>query len=183
MSCLIDLNKYPGVCHIGIGETLSKIIRKAVCLVTRIDAALMCGSDQMSAGLKIGIGGAIHAMNGLFSTNQDQSSAWGVLLFDSANALNSLNRTAMLLHARLLWPHCARFLFNTYRVWSLLVLKGCSDYLHSREGVTQGDPLSIFMYAIRTLPLIRSLTNPAQCTQLRYADDASAGGSLPDLHE
>ena len=93
---MINLNKYPGVCRIGIGETLSKIIRKAVCLVTSIDAALMCGSDQMSAGLKTGIGGAIHAMNGLFSTNQDQSSAWGVLLFDSANALNSLNRTAML---------------------------------------------------------------------------------------
>ena len=87
------------------------------------------------------------------------------------------------MHARLLWPRCARFLFNTYRSWSLLVLKGSSDYLYSKEGVTQGDPLSMFMYAIGTLPLIRFLNNPTRWTQLWYADDASAGRLLPDLHE
>ena len=63
------------------------------------------------------------------------------------------------------------------------VLKGSSDYLYSKEGVTQGDPLSMFMYAIGTLPLICSLNNPTRWTQLWYADDASAGGLLPDLHE
>jgi len=41
----------------------------------------------------------------------------------------------------------------------------------------------MFMYAIGTLPLIRSLSNPARWTQLWYADDASAGGSISELHE
>jgi len=182
-SRLIALNKCPGVRPIGIGETLRRVIGKAVCMATRIDATLVCGSDQLCAGLKAGIEGAIHAMNNLFSTHQNESTGWGVLLVDAANAFNSLNRTSMLLHARLLWPRCARFLFNTYRGWSLLVLKGSSTYLYSKEGVTQGDPLSMFMYAIGTLPLIRSLNNPTHWTQLWYADDASAGGLLPDLRQ
>ena len=43
-------------------------------------------------------------MNQLFSTHQDQGTGWGILLVDAANAFNSLNHAAMLLHARVLWP-------------------------------------------------------------------------------
>jgi len=56
-------------------------------MATRIDTALICGSDQLCAGLKAGIEGTIHVMNGLFSTHQDQSSGWGVLLVDAATHL------------------------------------------------------------------------------------------------
>ena len=63
----------------------------------------------------------------------------------------------------------------------MLVLRGSSTYLFSKEGVTQGDPLSMFMYAIGTLPLIHSLNDPGHWTQLWYADDASASGALPEL--
>ena len=54
---------------------------------------------------------------------------------------------------------------------------------HSKEGVTQGDPLSMLMHAIGTLTLICSLHIPERWTQLWYADDASAGGSRKDSHE
>jgi len=182
-SHLIALNKFPGVRLIGIGETLCRVIGKTVCLATRLDAALVCGSDQLCAGLQAEIEGAIHAMNGLFAAHQDDVNGWGVLVdaVDAANAFNSLNRAAMLLHARVLWPRCAHFLFNTYRGWSVLALKGSSMFLYSKEGVTQGDPLSMFMYAVGTLPLIHSLHNPGHWTQLWYADDASAGGTLLEL--
>ena len=65
----------------------------------------------------------------------------------------------------------------------MLIIRGTSECLFSKEGVTQGDPLSMFMYAIGTLPLIRSLHDPSCWTQIWYADDASAGGSLEDNHE
>jgi len=39
----------------------------------------------------------------------------------------------------------------------------------------------MFMYAVGTLPLIRSLHNLGHLTQLWYADDASAGGTLLEL--
>jgi len=56
-SCLITLNKYLGVRQIGIGETLHRVIGKAVCLATHLDATLVCGSDQLCAGLQAGIEG------------------------------------------------------------------------------------------------------------------------------
>jgi len=133
---LIALDKCPGVRSIGIGETLHRVIGKAVCMATRLDATLACGSDQLCAGLRAGIKGAIHAMHELLEIHQDQPTGWGVLLVDAANAYNSLNCAAMLLHAQVLWPHCARFLFNTYKGWSVLVLKGSTTLLYSKEGVT-----------------------------------------------
>ena len=40
----------------------------------------------------------------------------------------------------------------------------------------------MFMYVIGTLPLIHLLHDPGWQTQLWYADDASAGRTLPELH-
>ena len=68
---LIALDKCPEVRPIGIGETLHRIIGKAVCLAACLDAALVCGSDQLCAGLQAGIEDAIHGMNQLFSTHHD----------------------------------------------------------------------------------------------------------------
>ena len=46
-------------------------------------------------------------------------------------------------------------LINSYRDSTELFVNG--DVLLSREGTTQGDPLAMSMYAIATVPLIRSL--------------------------
>ncbi len=81
----------------------------------------------------------------------------GTLLVDAANAFNSVNRIIALMNARLRWPRCARFLFKTYRGHAALKVQGASDLLYSREGVTQGDPLSMLMYSLAVLPLIQSL--------------------------
>jgi len=95
---LIALDKCPGVHPIGVGETLRCIVGKAICLVTRFDASVICGSDQLFAGLQCSIEGAIYTMNELFDINKSKSSGWGVLLIDASNAFNSLNRISMLFH-------------------------------------------------------------------------------------
>ena len=50
-----------------------------------------------------------------------------------------------------------------------------------KEGVTQGDPLSMAFYALSVLPLIRTLKDVHQWIQAWYADDANCGGRLERL--
>ena len=49
------------------------------------------------------------------------------------------------------------FTFNCYRHWATLVVRNTADgsghLLHSKEGVTQGDPLAMIAYCIGFLPL------------------------------
>src|ERR1700709_1424757 len=143
-----------------------------------MDVKEACGVDQLCSGVKAGIEGAVHAMTDIF--NENATSGWGILLVDAANAFNSINRTAALINARVLWPRCARFLFNTYRGHSALKVQHADRLLYSREGVTQGDPLSMMMYGLSVLPLIRSMKTDG-ITQNWYADDASAVGELENV--
>jgi len=140
---LIALDKCPGVCPIGVGETLWRVIGKAVCYATRVDVELACGSDQLCGSVKSGIEGAIHAMTSLF-LQHGSASGWGVLLVDASNAFNSLNRVALLWNVCVLWPCCSRFIFNTYQGWATLVIRDSEECLHSMEGVTQGIPCLCF---------------------------------------
>ena len=59
---------------------------------------------------------------------------------------------------------------------------GSVQFLHSKEGVTQGYPLVTIKYGIEVLPLIRELGEAHPCiTQPWYADDAGAGGGNPGV--
>ena len=60
------------------------------------------------------------------------------------------------------------------------MLRGSSDYLHSKEDITQGDPLSMFIYAVATLPLIHSLQDHSQ---IWYADDPLVAAALSNLYD
>lgn len=130
----------------------------------------------MCAGLQSGIEGAIHAAKDLFANND-----MGMLVIDAKNAFNSINRMSLLWNVHVLWPRASRFIFNTYRGWSSLILKGSNESIPCREGIVQGDPLSMFLYAIATKPLIRGLESTTSATQLWYADDSAVLGDLPSL--
>ena len=63
---------------------------------------------------------------------------------------------------------------------------GClfsDQFLLSKEGVTQGDPLSMMMYGAAILPLIQSLENPYQWIQNWYANDSSCIGKLSSVRQ
>ena len=176
---LIALDKCPGVRPIGIGEALRRILGKTVALVTRSDLEEVCGVDQLCSGLRSGLEGAIHAVHELFDENYNLG--WGLLLVDATNAFNSVNRVAALWNVRVLWPRCSRFLFNTYCGYASLLLQDGNKCLLSKEGITQGDPLSMMLYAVAVLPLIHFLRAPGRWTQNWYADDSSCVADLPSL--
>ena len=67
---LIALDKYPGVCPIGIGKALRCILGKVVVVfATRANLEEVCGNDQLCSGLWAGMEGATHAVKELFDSN------------------------------------------------------------------------------------------------------------------
>ena len=176
----------PGVRPIGIGETWRRLFAKIILLVAGGDATEACGIDQLCAGLMAGIEGGIHAMQHLWKQMKLEED-WGFLLIDARNAFNELNRTAMLWAVRHEWPSGARFAFNCYRHWGILVIRdfdGTCTLIFSQEGVTQGDPLAMILYGVATLPLIRLLKaefTPQKLNQTWYADDGAAGANFSVL--
>jgi uncharacterized C2H2 Zn-finger protein len=180
-SRLVALDKCPGVRPIGIGECLRRIISKCMILATGSEVTEACGQSQLCSGLSSGIEGAIHAMNNLYQDKCYPGSNWGMILVDANNAFNSVNRQLALWQARIYWPHCARFLYNTYNGHAELVIRDSDIRLYSKEGVTQGDPLAMPLYALATLPIINKMKKEQKTIQSWYADDSSAQGDLNSL--
>ena len=170
---LIALDKNPGVRPIGIGDTVRRIIAKAVLLVVKPDIQEASGCLQMCGGQISGIEAAVHAVRTAFDSYDTEA----VLLVDATNAFNSLNRQVALHNIRRLCPPLATILINTYRAPTELFVDG--DPFFSQEGTTQGDPLAMPMYALATIPLIKKLKGNSK--QIWYADDAAAIGKLADL--
>ena len=78
------------------------------------------------------------------------------------------------------WPVGARFVLNFYRHWVQLLLRQPGEppvKILSREGVTQGDPLSMVLYRITFAPLAEELrAADAGLLSPFYADDAAFDG-------
>ena len=78
------------------------------------------------------------------------------LLVGATDAFNELNRKAMLWSVAHIWLSGARFAFNCYRHLTMMVVRrrgAAAGFILSREGVTQGDPLSMLLYGLVMTPL------------------------------
>ena len=62
-SCLISLNKNPGIRPIGVSEVLRRIIGKAVMKIVKHDVVRAAGALQVCSGLEGGCEAVIHARN------------------------------------------------------------------------------------------------------------------------
>ena len=154
------------------------------------------GRDRGQGGLRhdttfwrtwAGIEGAIYEMRVLWDEHKAEED-WGFLLIDARNTFNEENQIAMLWAVRNEWPRGAQFTFNCYRQWATLVVRdtggGSGNFMHSKEGVTQGDPLAMIAYGIGFLPLFRVLRSAhLRVTKPWYADDAGAGGTFQQVQE
>ena len=174
---LIALDTNPGVRPIGIGDTASRIIAKAILNIARQDVQDISGCLQLCGGQISGIEAAVHAVRTAFESDENEA----VLLVDATNVFNSLNRQVALHNIQRLCPLLATILINTYRAPTELFVDG--DAILSQEGTTQGDPLAMPMYALATIPLIKKLHGNYMYKQVWYADDAAAVGRIVDLRD
>ena len=66
---LITLDKQPGIRPVGVVETWRHIFEKIVIKVTVLESTMACQDDQLCAGIKAGIYGAIHRVQALWDEN------------------------------------------------------------------------------------------------------------------
>ena len=175
-SRLIALDKQSGVRPIGVGETIRWLLGKAILRVIGTDVIEATGASQLCAGQLGGCEAAVHAVRDLFSSLDCEA----VLLVDASNAFNSLNRQNALRNIHSLCPALAVVVTNCYLLDVPLFIDG--EVIYSAEGTTQGDPLAMVFYAVGLLPLIHHLSGNL-CSQIWYADDAAACGSVSALRE
>ena len=133
---------------------------------------------QVCAGQKSGREAAIHAMHNIFGADETDAA----LLVDASNASNSLNRGAALNNIRVLCPLIASHVINIYRTPARLFGVGGGE-LQSADGTTQGDPLTMLMYAISSQPLISLLHNCSTAKQCWFADDATGAGPIEEAKQ
>ena len=178
---LIPLDKCPGIRPIGIGETLRRVVGKAISWVVKADAMVAAGPLQVAAGIKSGAEGAIHAIRDIYENDEDSEA---IILIDAQNAFNSMNRAAALHNIRIICPEVATYIINTYRSPPRLIIKAdrnTGDEIRSLEGTTQGDNLGMIFYCLGIIPVLRSLKTLIESSELSVkqawlADDASAVG-------
>jgi hypothetical protein len=106
------MDKFPGVCPIGIGDVWRRLIVKCVLTGAGQSATTTCGSDQLCTGLRVGTDGSIHGVSTLYNELEDSDSDSGFLLIDANNAFNEINHIYMLWTIRHELPAGARFAFN-----------------------------------------------------------------------
>ena len=105
------------------------------------------------------------------------------LLVDASNVFNSINCKAALHTIAILCPSLSTVLHNTYSAAVHLLVTGEGE-IPSTKGTTQGDPLTMAMYALAVVPLIRQLrAHVPEACQAWFADDATAVGPLFSLFQ
>ena len=147
---LISLDKLLGMCPVGVGGTWRRFFSRCVLKVTGYEATHVWKDEWLFSRLKPGIKRAAQRVQYIWGANSTEEN-YVYPLVDANNSFNQINWIGMLWTVRHLWPFGARFVFNCYCNHSSLVLINwdvTSNIIHSREGVTHGDPLAMIIYAI-----------------------------------
>ena len=171
---LIPLDKNPGVRPIGEGEVKRRIKGRTKTKLLKNELMSLGSNYQLCLGQKCGIEYAIHTLRDQYS----KTSADAVLLIDTENTFNSLNRKLALKNIKNACPSLLTAIKNTYSNPSKLFVN--KKNIYSQEGTTQGDPLAMAMYGLAIIPLIK-LLSVDDLTQKWYADDGMAVGELSNL--
>ena len=92
---LIAIEKQPGVCPVGVGETWRRLFTNIVLKVTGPEVTMACQDDQLWDRLKAVIDSAIHGVQYLWDENSTTED-WRFVFVDVKNAFNEINRVGML---------------------------------------------------------------------------------------
>ena len=149
--------------------------------IAKKDLKVATGSVQVCAGQEAGSEAAIQAIYDVYQ--QDETEA--VLLVDADNALNSINRKAMLHNISITCPLMTIFIANFYMEPARLFVVG-NHKIKSREDTTQGHPTAMGAYALGVTPLIHFLSefifiNENRSKEVVFADNFTVVGKASKI--
>ena len=103
-------------------------------------------------------------------------------MVDAYNSFNKLSRKAVFWTVRHRWANGSQLVFNCYRHAAVIILRrrnGLAVTLLSREGVTQGDPLSMVVCGLTLVPLAELVRREVLAlAQAWYANNACLAGAI-----
>ena len=153
-------------------------------MLCKKDVTKAAGSLQLSTGQDAGAEAVIHSTRDVFA----DADADAVLLINTVNALNSINRKLMLHSLKFICPIIATYV-NQFLCISIKVIycRGRGEILSS-EGTTQGEPAAMRAYALDSLTLMRFLLefidlNEMNAKEVAFADDCSVADSSDTMKD
>ena len=165
-----------------VGEVLRRIVGKVIVSILQDDIITTVGPLQVCAGQESGCEAAAHAMHKMYKEEHTEA----VLLVDAANGFNFVNRKVFLHNINVVCPSISTYVQNCYTLPSRLFIIGGTE-IKSSEGTTQGDPVTMPIYALGVIPImliVLQITNTKtnfDAKMVAYADDFSAAGSISSL--
>ena len=117
---LIPLDNHPGLRPIRVGKILRRLLGKVVMKVVKEDIKKAAGCLQLCAGQEAGCEAAIHAMHKIFESNKTEA----ILIVDTENVFNSINREALLHSIECLCPAIVTFPYNCHAISAQLFIIG-----------------------------------------------------------
>ena len=108
-----------------------------------------------------------------------------VLLVNTSNAFNSINRNVFLHNVTIICPAIAIYVKNCYSLHSRLFIIGGNE-IRSCEGTIQVDPITLAVYAIAIIPMILMTVDITSkiddsTKSAAYVDDVTAAGKIIQL--
>ena len=145
----------------------------------QLEVALEMDMEETGEGGEGG-DGTRRALGALEFLTQDSDPS-GTTLVDARNGFKSLGRLEMLWTVCHRWPAGTRFAFNCYRHLAQLLPHQLGEPpvpILIREGVNQGDPLSMVLYGITLFPLAEEIraADPGILSSF-YMDDVTFDSS------
>ena len=150
-------------------------------MISKQDVLKTAGSLQVCDWQEAGAEAAMHTVYDICKDHITEA----VLLIDAENALNTINKKAMLLNISVKCPIIFMYISHCYYKPSRLFIIGGTEII-SKEGTTQGDPTAMAEYALGVAPLTQHLleivwSSKLYSKEIVYTDDFTVADSIKDI--
>ena len=158
------------VCPIAIENCIRRLVSKAACLQIKKSMAEYLSPHQYGVATP----GGAEMMTHLIQICLQQHPDWVILKLDAKNAFNTVSRQVILTPVAEKFPQLFPLVSKCYLQPSLLTVKvgNYTSYVHSEEGVQQGDPLGSFLFSLALQPiLLKANRDNSSALTPSYLDD------------